>query len=318
MNLKCLSATERLRVHRRGVWVRTLLLIPALAGIAVLALVKAPQVRAQEAQPAAAPAPSFEVASIKPNRSGSMMVRIMGRPGALNASGITIRQLIANAYGVKDFQISGGPSWISSDRYDIDAKADDAEIETLRKLPPEQATQQMSLMLQGLLAERCKLQVTHTSKDLSVYALVVAKTGLKLQEAKPGDTYANGIKGPDGQPLGHGGMVRMGRGQLTGQGIPMRTLVMVLSQQLGRTVLDQTGLKGNYDVSLQWTPDPGSPGMMPGPPPGAGPAPDSPPPDTSGPSIFTAVQEQLGLKLDSTKGPVETIVIDDIERPSEN
>ena len=97
--------------------------------------------------------------------------------------------------------------------------------------------------------------MSHGTKELPVYALVVAKNGPKLQEAKPGDTYPNGIKGPDGRALGHGGMMRMGPGQLTGQGVPMTFLVQQLSQQLGRTVLDQTGLKGNYDFTLKWTPD---------------------------------------------------------------
>lgn len=98
----------------------------------------------------------------------------------------------------------------------------------------------------------------------------------------------------------------------------MDFLVQQLARQVGRTVLDQTGLKGKYDFTLKWTPDPGSTGMMPNSAPGAGPGPDSALPDNSGPSIFAAVQEQLGLKLESTKGPVEIIVIDHVERPSEN
>ena len=112
-------------------------------------------------------------------------------------------------------------------------------------------------------------------------------------------------------------------GQLDGQGISLQFVVQNLSQQLGRTVLDQTGLKGNYDFNLKWTPDPGAGGMMGGPPgggpPGGGPGPDAPPPpDPNGPSIFTALQEQLGLKLESTKGPVEIIVIEHVEKPSED
>jgi uncharacterized protein (TIGR03435 family) len=112
-------------------------------------------------------------------------------------------------------------------------------------------------------------------------------------------------------------MMRMGRGEITGQSVPLSFLASVLSQQLGRTVLDQTGLKGNYDVALKWTPEPGE-GMMLGAP-GGGPPPDgAPPPDVSGPSVFTALQEQLGLKLEPTKAPAEVLTIDHVERPSEN
>ena len=109
----------------------------------------------------------------------------------------------------------------------------------------------------------------------------------------------------------------MGPDQLRAHEIPVSSLAMGLSQELGRTVLDQTGLKGKYDVDLKWTPDPNSPGMMPGPVPGAGPG-SAAPPDTSGPSIFTAIQEQLGLKLNPIKAPAEALVIEHIERPTAN
>ena len=108
----------------------------------------------------------------------------------------------------------------------------------------------------------------------------------------------------------------MGRGQVTGQALPMTSVVNMLSQQLHRTVIDKTGLTGKYDLELNWTPEEGE-GMGP-PPPAGGPQHADPPSDSSGPSIFTAVQEQLGLKLQSAKGPVETLVIDNVEKPSEN
>lgn len=173
-------------------------------------------------------------------------------------------------------------------------------------------------MIQSLLADRFKLKVSHSTRELPVYALVVAKTGPKLHDAKPGDTYPNGIKGPDGRPVGGAGMMRMRPGQLIGQGFSIASLAGLLSQQLGRTVMDQTGLKGNYDFTLQWTSDQ-RPVAMPAGPVGVSSGADGvPPSDSSGPSIFTALQEQLGLKLESTKGPVDIIVIDHIERPSEN
>jgi uncharacterized protein (TIGR03435 family) len=239
-------------------------------------------------------------------------------PGRYTVTGVTTKLLIEQAYGVKDFQISGGPSWISSDRYDVDAKVEDSVVVELEKLPPNQRGERQMLMVQSLLADRFKLKVSHTAKELPIYALVVAKNGTKLHEAKAGDTYPNGIKGPDGRPVGGTGMMRMGPGQLTGQGLPMASLAGLLSQQLGRTVMDQTGLKGNYDFTLQWTPDQ-RPVAMPVGPVGGSSGPDGvPSSDSSGASIFTALQEQLGLKLESTKGPVDIIVIDHIERPSEN
>jgi uncharacterized protein (TIGR03435 family) len=256
------------------------------------------------------------VASIKPNHSADLNRRIMFMPGRLNCEGITAKFLISMAYGVKEFQVTGGPGWIDSDRYDIDAKEEDSEAEAARKLPPDKANGRNELMIQALLADRFHLKVSHETKELPVYAIVVAKNGPKLHEAKPGDTYPNGIKGPDG--VAHGGMMRMGAGQLTGQGLQMGALATMLSQQLGRTVLDQTGLKGQYDISLQWTPEAGE-GLMFGGPGGGPPPGDNPTPlEATDPSIFTALQEQLGLKLDSTKGPVEIIVIDHVEQPSEN
>ena len=172
-------------------------------------------------------------------------------------------------------------------------------------------------MLQSLLSECLKLTVHRETKELPVYALVVAKDGRKLHETKPGDTYPNGIQGRDG--IARAGSISLtdgagGRSEFTGQGITMASLPQTLSEQLHRTVLDKTGLAGIYDLKLEWTPaesqalkeidrDP---------------MPDSPPADSLGPSIFTALQEQLGLKLESQRGPIEILVIDHVEKPSED
>ena len=173
-------------------------------------------------------------------------------------------------------------------------------------------------MLQALLANRFKLAVHRETKDLPGYALVVAKNGPKLHDAKPGDTYPNGIKGPDGQP-GQGLMIMGGLGgPLTGQGINIENLVRVLSQQLGRTILDETGLTGKYDFTLKWTPDDRAGPISAANQGGGSRSDDAPSSDSSGPSIFTAIQEQLGLKLESRKVPVEMLVIDHVEAPSEN
>jgi uncharacterized protein (TIGR03435 family) len=295
--------------------------VAALAGPLGFGFLSAPPSRAQTPTTPTAALPSFEVASIKPNKpdaSGRVLVGIRFEPGRLTVTGATLKQLIALAYDVRDTQVSGGPGWIDSDRYDIEAKESDADVAAFEKLPRDDRRLQHQLLTRSLLADRFQLKLRHESKESSVYALVVAKGGPKLHEAKPGDTYPNGIKGPDGRPAGGPQMMRMGPGEAEGQGVRLEALARILAQQLGRDVLDQTGLKGMYDFTLKWAPEPGQ-GMPMGPPGGPpGGAESTPPPDASGPSLFTALQDQLGLKLETTKGPVEMLVIEQVEKPSEN
>jgi uncharacterized protein (TIGR03435 family) len=253
--------------------------------------------------------PAFDVVSIKPNKSGSGRISIMFKPDGYSAENVSLKMLILGAYGLKEDQLSGVPNWADSARYDIDAKVAGPDVADLQKLKNDQRR----LMLQPFLADRFKLKAHNETKVLPIYELGVAKSGFKLKEATPGDTYANGIMGRDG--AGHGGSMRMSPGQLTAQGIPMTSLVNALSQQLHRSVVDKTGLTGMYDFTLQWT-DEGSDPMFKGT--DGAPQKADPAPDASGPSIFTALQEQLGLKLQSTKGPVETLVVDHVETPSEN
>ena len=265
-------------------------------------------------QSASAPL-TFDVASVKPSAGDEHRVFIQLQPGGgLRTSGTTLKMLITQAYDMRDFQISGAPGWISSERYDIMAKSERSTTpdaggpDEMRKMTDEQRKtfqEQMRERLRSLLAERFQLTVHKETKEQPVYALVVGKSGSKLQESqsKEGD--------------GPRGMMRMGRGQLNGQGVQLPMLANMLSNQVGRPVLDRTGLKGNYDFKLEWTPDPGqSGGPFGGPPPPGVDAP--PPPDPNGPSIFTAVQEQLGLRLESQKGPVDILVIDHVEKPSAN
>jgi uncharacterized protein (TIGR03435 family) len=254
--------------------------------------------------------PAFDVVSVKPNKSDSGMVRIMAKPDGYSASNVSLKMLIQSAYGIRQDLISGAPNWADSARFDIDAKVAGSDVDALQKLNPEQRR----LVLQPLLADRFKLEIHMETKQLPVYELVLAKGGSKLKEATAGDTYASGIKGSDG--VGRGGLMRVGRGQLTAQAVPMTSLANMLSQQLHRTVLDKTGLTGKYDLELMWTPDQGADPMFKGP--DGSPQRADAAPDSSGPSIFTALQEQLGLRLHSSKGPVETIVIDHVEMPSEN
>jgi uncharacterized protein (TIGR03435 family) len=262
-----------------------------------------------QAEHAAAKLPAYEVASIKTDKSGTDLTMLRTTPVGFSASNIVLKTLIAQAYGVEDYQVFGAPGWVGSARFDIEAKVSSSDTDALHDLSPDQRR----LMLQPLLAERFQLKVHTEARNLPLLALVVAKGGPKLQEAKPGDTYPNGIKGFDGQ--GGAGLMHMGPGGLTGQGLPISSLARILSQQLGNTVEDKTGLTGKYDFTLQWTPDRNTSPMSPEPG-QQGPAASST--DSSGPSIFTAIQEQLGLKLESQKGPVEVLVIDHVETPSEN
>ena len=260
-----------------------------------------------------APAPlTFEVASIKPNSGDDHRIGIQFMPGGgLRTTGTTLKFLITFAYDVRDFQVSGGPGWINSDRFDIMAKSDrdaaEGGADDLRKMSDAQmktATEQMRAKLQALLADRFQLTIHHETKDQPVYALVIGKNGSKLKESEV-------KQGGDRRR-----MMRMGRSELNAEGVAIDMLTNTLSNVLGRPVIDRTGLKGNYDFKLTWTPDPGQAGGFGGPPPPGVEAP--PPPDPNGPSIFTAVQEQLGLRLESQKGPVDLIVIDKVEKLSEN
>jgi bla regulator protein blaR1 len=306
-------------IARKLDFTRKLLLSAAgLLAIALpigLGLINAAPIGAQSlaGNPAMA-APGYVSVSIKPNKSDKNMVRLLFTPDGFSATGITLQTLIREAYGVQDNQISGAPDWVNTQRYDIEAKRGKSAANELRALAPDQVKLVVQSMLQSLLADRFKLTLHLANKDLQQYSLVVAENGPKLQQSKPEDTYPNGIKGPDGH--GHPGLMQMdiGRGRLTGQGLSMSTLATMLSRQLGSTVLDKTGLTGSYDFTLLWTPDANqvavANGMQ---------GTDNPPPsDASGPSIFTAVQEQLGLELKSQTGPVGILVIDHVESPSEN
>lgn len=266
-----------------------------------------------------AESPSFEVASVKANHSGDHMVSLMNAPGGrFTAKNVSVKMLIRLAYKVQDFQIAGGPAWIDSERYDIEAKPEgsgqDSSPAPATDDRREAAMEQQRLRIQALLADRFGLTVHRDAKELPVCALVVAKGGAKLQPAAVTPDSAEPLATPGAKgPMFKGRGMRMGRGELSGQSAPLSLLAETLSNQIGRTVVDRTGLTGLYDFTLKWTPDESQPQMFPGPPPA-----DRAANADSGPSIFTAIQEQLGLKLESQKGPVPILVIDRIEKPSEN
>ena len=284
---------------------RKLLLVPFV--VAALA--------AQTAPPAVAPA--FEVASVKQNTSGENLIGVRLAPGGrFTATNVPLRQLITMAYQVQPFQIDGGPVWLASDRFDIVAKA-------AGELPPPQpgTVGPLQMMMRSLLADRFKLVVRNERKEMAIYALVLGRTDGKLgtqlhQSTTDCAALMAGRRGapPPGppsltDPIPCG--MRIMPGNLSAGSVPMSQLVQILSQNLQRVVVDRTGLTGNFDANLMWTPDqmPRQGDLPPG-------APALPPIDPNGPSLFTALQEQLGLKLDSTKGPVDVVVIDRAEKPT--
>lgn len=241
---------------------------------------------------------SFEVASIKPSDPQAQGVHVGLSPGGIfTATNITVKNLILQAWDIRGFQISGGPAWLDTEKYDIVAKGDGSGLsgDEMEKMPEAQRNRLMEEVrtrVRALLADRFQLKVRRETKELPLYALIVAKGGAKIQPATE-----------DGRPGGRLSMRRGGAGtEVTGQQVPLANLVRLLSDQVGRTIVDKTGLNGNYDFKMTFAPDP-APGQ---------------PADSDGPSIFTAVQQQLGLKLDAQKGPVEVLVIDSAQKPSAN
>jgi uncharacterized protein (TIGR03435 family) len=301
---------------------------------AALAALAAPFADAQP-PPVAPDAPSFEVASIKPNNSGDGRVMLQNQPGRFSATNVTLRMLIRNAYQLQDFQISGGPPWLNSDHFDIVAKIDAAVQEQINArggaMGPAagQGPTPLQLMLRSLLADRFKLTVHKETKEAPVYALILARSDGRLgPQLKKSDVDCAAIAAARGR--GPGAMppppqpgermpcgIRIGPGNLTMGAAKIAQVANSLGMFVGRTVIDRTGLTDSYDADLTWTPDqmpqkaPGTPGDQPIRMNGV----DI---DPNGPSIFTAVQEQLGLKLDSQRGPVEMLVIDRAEKPVEN
>jgi len=255
-------------------------------------------------------APSFEVATIKPNKEERPGPNIQFSPANFVARHSSFKDLIKIAYHVKsDDQLAGTTSWMNSEFFDIQAKASESEIAELNKLDFQQRMEQSQMMLQSLLADRFQLKVSFRTEELPVYGLVVAKGGSRLKEVELSPFPPPGTPPPPGAHLPRIG--RTGPNQYTASAWPMNGLADWLSHfdELGnRVVIDETGFKGNYDFVLN--------GISMGP---------LPPPDPNGPtteqsitSIFTALQEQLGLKLEPRKAPVEVLVIDHAEQPSPN
>jgi len=239
--------------------------------------------------------PSFEVTTIRPNRSGAEQNAVFFQPGRFVAQNATVKMLVAYAYALKDFQISGGPSWIDSERFDITAKEDESVSIGRQKLPWKQYREQLGLMVQAMLADRFHLRVVHQPKEASILELVTAPGGSKLVHSAH--------TGYEADFRGH-------RGQLIATGVSIVQLADVLSwmPEVGsRKVVDRTGIEGTFDLTLRWSWERTAEGGEP---------PETVQPDA--PSMFTAVQDQLGLRLRATKGPVDYLVVEQVEQPSEN
>jgi uncharacterized protein (TIGR03435 family) len=269
--------------------------------VALAAVAYAIAVHAQDGSPA------FEVASVRENTSASDNASVRAQPGGrVSVTNNSLRNIIRNAYNIQNYQIIGGPDWINTVRWDITAKApDDA--------PP----QQLLLMVRTLLSDRFKLVVRNETREMPIYALVLARpdgrlgTQLRASNVDCAALFASArARGEAPQPTTNGRPTcgtRTTRGGMMTTGVAMADFARNLGPFTGRPVVDMTGLTGVYDLDLTWTPEEAPPG------------PDGTltqrPPSNDGGSLYTAVQEQLGLKLDAQRGPVDVLVIDSVERP---
>ena len=236
---------------------------------------------------------AFEVASIKLNKSGNLNSSTSGRSGSFTATNITARQLIVYAYRLREFQVDRGPGWMRSDRFDIQARS------------PETAKVDNPMMTRALLRDRFKL-VAHTeTRQEQIYALVPARADGKLgPQIKPSTIDCQASQPGTPSPCGINSSVNQSLGRMTATGQSMQSLASALASfGLNRMVIDRTGVKGQFDFELRWALD-----TVRGASAGAQ--------ADEAPSIFAALQEQLGLRLDSQRGPVEFLVVDSIERPA--
>ena len=251
---------------------------------------------------ATAGVPEFEAATIKPNKADGNRRSFMYNETGMSMEGVPVQMMLKDTFNVTEDRILGVPNWAKTDRFDVEAKVSSDDAPKLAHLTREQRR----FMLQSLLAERFNLKYHHETRELPVYTLMVAKGGARLKDAVVPEGEKQSGKMRSG--------VRMnGRGDFEGMNANMDVLCHVLSEQpeLSHTIIDKTGLTGGYDFHLQWTPADSAPAG----PDGNSASSES---DSNKPSLFTALQEQLGLKLQLQKGPVDVIVIDHIDKPSPN
>ena len=256
---------------------------------------------------------TFEVASVKANKSGDGNGNMRALPGGrVAATNMPVRPLITFAYMLAGYQLIGGPGWLTTDRYDFIAKLEESANAVQPFIPGSTTPNAMQLALRNLLVERFKLRTHRETREMDIYALVMARPGggpgpgLKptTQDcSKPVEAPRPGAPAPGapGQPFcgisGTPGRIRFG-------GLPASSFATALAGPAGRMVVDRTGMTGSWDFELTFAPENRGP--------------DAPPADPNAPSFFTAIQEQLGLRLESTKGPVDVLVIDSVEKPVED
>jgi len=282
----------------------------AVTGPIVFGVVHAPQLSAQSLQAAAAGQQSFDSVSIRPGNSESKLDQLLVRPDRFIDTNVTVKKLIEFAYGIDEYQLSGAPDWTGTERFDVEATWHPVRPrEAGGSVPPpppppppppgamavpmnQLAPGQLQAMVKTLLAERFGLRLRHESQDLPVYDLVVASNGAKLNQTPstpPPPSF-------NGEPIiSVRTMINTKAGELNLSNGPVSAFAGFLSGQFGRQVVDKTGLKGNYDVTLRWTPG-----------------------QDATESIVAALQDQLGLKLESQHGSVQVLVIDQVEKPSED
>jgi uncharacterized protein (TIGR03435 family) len=236
----------------------------------------------------------FDAVSVKPNVSGQRGYSLPPPTGErFTATNVSLNLLVTYAYHLNDVQLAGATGWMSSEAFDIEAKA-----------PFPASENQVRLMLQPVLAERFNLKFHTENRQMSAYTLQVSKKGLRMKRStKSCDPGASST-------VPCGGFRLYQRRQLTGLNVPMGEFVDALGQLTGRVVVDKTGLSGTFDITLQWTPDEG---LALGPEAGAAPAANS-----QDGALFTALDEQLGLRLQSEKQTLPVLTIDSAQRPSRN
>jgi Protein of unknown function (DUF3738). len=266
---------------------RLLLLVLALFLVAPSALGQSGAGSSAPAASGVAKIPTYDVVAIKPNKSGSGSLDVDENVDTYNAKNITVKGILEEAYGIRRDLISGVSGPVESAHFDVMAKIVDPDPVAIRKL----TGRQRGAMLLPILTDRFQLKAHTETRILPVFELVVVSSGPKFKRSadQKSNDIGTSIQGSD-------------RGfQLTAHGITMASLASSLEGQVHRPVIDKTGLAGHYDVAMKWASD-------------TAPSSEANP----GPSIFTALQEQLGLKLKAAKGPVETLVVDHVEMPSEN
>ena len=268
----------------------------ALFGIAGIVVAAASHLTAPQSK-----RPEFEVASMKPNASGDHRVVTQYARGRLIVTGATLKDLMRAAYQLSDSQIIGGPSWMSSNRWDVQAKAEETASQ-----------KQINEMLQRLLVERFQLKSHKETITGPVYDLVIVKSGPRFSETKP-DSRNSGHDSQGSQArTSHGA-----GGHTVGKSMTMAQLAEMLAGFVGRPVIDKTGLRGQYDIALSWTPDPGQTAALADHTSPRRAETEATPSDPNAPSLFTAIQEQLGLKMQSAKGRVEVLAVDGAQKPNE-